>query len=101
VLGIGGVYKGLTATILKQGSNQGIRFLVYNQVKLQLQGGDHQKVLPWYSSLFCGAIAGATSVIGNNPLDVIKSRMQGLEAHKYKNSLDCGIKIFQESGLTG
>jgi len=97
--GLGGIYKGLTATILKQGTNQGIRFLVFNQVKLWLQGGDHKKELPWYSSLFCGGIAGAASVIGNNPLDVVKSRMQGLEAKKYKNSLDCAIKVYQEGGV--
>ena len=31
--GIGGCYKGLFPTILKQGSNQGVRFLVYEDTK--------------------------------------------------------------------
>jgi len=97
--GIGGIYKGITATILKQGSNQGIRFLVYNQVKLYLQGGDYKKELPWYNSLLAGAVAGAASVIGNNPIDVVKSRMQGLEAKKYKNSADCFVKVYKEGGV--
>lgn len=37
--GIGGIYKGLTTTILKQGSNQAIRFFVFNEVKSLFQGG--------------------------------------------------------------
>lgn len=46
-----------------------------------------------------GAIAGAASVFGNTPLDVIKTRMQGLEAHKYKSTLDCAVKILRHEGL--
>ncbi len=38
-------------------------------------------------------------MIGNNPLDVVKSRMQGLEAKKYKNSLDCAVKVYREGGV--
>ncbi|KAH0516352.1 Tricarboxylate transport protein, mitochondrial [Microtus ochrogaster] len=45
-----------------------------------------------------GAIAGAASVFGNTPLDVIKTRMQGLEAHKYQNTLDCGLQILKNEG---
>lgn len=97
--GIGGIYKGLLPTILKQSTNQGIRFLVYNEVKKMLQGGDDKKQVPIYSSMLAGAVAGAASVIGNNPLDVIKSRMQGLKAKEYKNSLDCAIKVFREGGV--
>ena len=99
--GIGGIYKGLTATILKQGTNQGIRFLVFNEIKKVLVGDDVNAKMPWYKTMAAGAIAGAASVLGNNPLDVVKSRMQGLDSKKYKNSLDCFIKIYQENGLLG
>ena len=47
---------------------------------------------------FIGLIAGAASVFGNTPLDVIKTRMQSLEASKYKNTLDCGIQIMRNEG---
>ena len=99
--GVGGLYKGLTATILKQGTNQGIRFLVFNEIKNVLTGGDPTAKMPWYKTMAAGAIAGAASVIGNNPLDVVKSRMQGLDAKRYKNSLDCFIQVYRESGFIG
>ena len=45
-----------------------------------------------------GVVAGAASVFGNTPLDVVKTRMQGLEAAKYKNSVDCMVKIWKNEG---
>ena len=36
-----------------------------------------------------GGFAGACSVLGNTPLDVVKTRMQSLDASKYKNTFDC------------
>jgi len=61
--GLGGIYKGITATILKQGSNQAIRFLTYDEVKKYLQG-DRKELAIW-QSLVAGAVAGAASVIGS------------------------------------
>ncbi|XP_066148837.1 putative tricarboxylate transport protein, mitochondrial [Euwallacea fornicatus] len=96
--GIGGVYKGLTATIMKQGSNQAIRFFVMESLKDMYKGEDKKKAVPkWLVGIF-GAVAGAASVFGNTPLDVVKTRMQGLEASKYKNTLDCAIKIWKNEG---
>ncbi len=45
-----------------------------------------------------GLIAGAASVFGNTPLDVVKTRMQSLEASKYKNTLDCALQIMRNEG---
>lgn len=42
--------------------------------------------------------AGAASVFGNTPIDVVKTRMQGLEASKYKNTLDCFMQIWKHEG---
>ncbi|XP_055328086.1 putative tricarboxylate transport protein, mitochondrial [Paramacrobiotus metropolitanus] len=97
--GIKGTYQGLTATILKQGSNQAIRFYVVESLKQWYTGGDSkQKINKPLTGLF-GAIAGAASVFGNTPLDVVKTRMQGLEASKYKNTLDCAYQIATKEGL--
>lgn len=116
-IGIGGVYKGLTATIMKQGSNQAIRFFVMESLKDIYRGEDKNKKIPTILTGAFGAFAGksfnthnfffsswstfktgAASVFGNTPLDVVKTRMQGLEAAKYKNTLDCAVKIWKHEG---
>lgn len=98
--GIRGTYQGLTATVLKQGSNQAIRFFVMTSLKNWYKGDNPNKAInPLVTGTF-GAIAGAASVFGNTPLDVIKTRMQGLEAHKYKNTLDCAVQIMRHEGPT-
>jgi len=96
--GIGGVYKGVTATIIKQGSNQAIRFFVMETCKDWYRGGDPSKPVPKLLVGTFGAIAGAASVFGNTPVDVVKTRMQGLEASKYKNTMDCFAKIWKNEG---
>ncbi|CAH0548553.1 unnamed protein product [Brassicogethes aeneus] len=96
--GIGGVYKGLTATIIKQGSNQAIRFFVMESLKEAYMDGDRTKKIPKPLIGLFGALAGAASVFGNTPVDVVKTRMQGLEAHKYKNTFDCFLQIWKNEG---
>ncbi|KRT86257.1 mitochondrial carrier protein, partial [Oryctes borbonicus] len=56
--GIGGIYKGLTATILKQGSNQAIRFYVMETLKDKYRGGDPNKNVPKYVVGLMGFFAG-------------------------------------------
>lgn len=33
------------------------------------------------------------------PVDVIKTRLQGLDRANYKGVIDCGIKIFRDEGI--
>ncbi|XP_049878956.1 putative tricarboxylate transport protein, mitochondrial [Pectinophora gossypiella] len=96
--GVGGVYKGVSATVMKQGSNQAIRFFVMESLRDWYKGGDRDKPVPKYIVGLFGGIAGAASVFGNTPIDVVKTRMQGLEAKKYKNTLDCFIKTWKHEG---
>lgn len=93
-----GVYKGVTATILKQGSNQAIRFYVMETLKDLYKGDDPKKPVPKLVVGMFGAVAGAASVFGNTPIDVVKTRMQGLEASKYKNTADCALQIWKNEG---
>lgn len=96
--GFRGVYQGVTATIMKQGSNQAIRFYVMETLKDWYRKGDPKKSVPKVIVGVFGAIAGAASVFGNTPIDVVKTRMQGLEAAKYKNTFDCFLKIWKNEG---
>lgn len=96
--GFAGCYKGLSATLAKQGSNQMIRFGVMDSLKawhLERNNGVAPGIL-WIA--FYGGLAGAASVIGNTPVDVVKTRMQGLESGKYKSSIDCFMQILKKEG---
>ena len=80
--GIAGIYQGSFATALKQGSNQGLRFMWFNEYKryvttyynIQSDGSSSQKMTP-IQSLIGGMSAGCFSTLGNNPFDVVKTRM--------------------------
>lgn len=100
--GFAGTYKGLTSTILKQSTNQAMRFLVYNSMRPWIASvKEDPDDLPWYKTMVCGGVAGAVSVFGNTPVDVVKTRMQGLESSKYKNTLDCAQQILRQEGFKG
>ncbi|KAL6065715.1 Solute carrier family 25 member 1 [Balamuthia mandrillaris] len=105
--GFSGVYKGLTATIIKQGSNQAIRFPVYYYLKNQILGdpkADFSKNgVVWgnIQGLFVGAVAGAASVVGNTPIDVIKTKMQGFESQRYGGMGNTIRLIWKEEGFMG
>jgi solute carrier family 25 citrate transporter 1 len=99
--GFGGIYRGLTPTILRQGSNQGVRFFVYEECRTILSKAFNVANTHTGVTFFSGAIAGAASVFANTPVDVVKTQMQGLDAKKYKNGLDCFVQIFKNEGVRG
>ena len=99
--GLRGTYQGLTATMLKQGSNQAIRFYVMETLKERYRKYTNKKPtdpVPVLITGLFGLTAGAASVFGNTPLDVVKTRMQSLEAAKYKNTFDCAAQIMRNEG---
>eukprot|EP00536_Pseudo-nitzschia_multiseries_P000319 jgi/Psemu1/299969/fgenesh1_kg.4_\ len=95
--GIGGVYKGAIATAMKQGSNQGLRFMWFNEYKKRVTN-DGEKPLTPLMGLFGGMSAGCFSTLGNNPFDVVKTRMQGTQATRYKNTMDCFMQVLSKEG---
>lgn len=98
--GFAGMYKGPLATVARQSSNAGIRFLVYDETKSLIE--KYFNFLPKAAILMLsGGMAGAVNVFANGPIDVVKTNMQGLDAQKYKNSFDCGYQIWKKEGLRG
>eukprot|EP00033_Pygsuia_biforma_P001168 GCRY01001329.1.p1 GENE.GCRY01001329.1~~GCRY01001329.1.p1 ORF type:complete len:299 (-),score=51.92 GCRY01001329.1:278-1174(-) len=100
--GIHGLYQGLAPTIVKQATNQAVRFAIVDVVKTAMAGGccQKKKELPAHYTLLAGALAGVTSVVANNPVDVVKTRMQSVEAHaQYRSSLHCFSKTLKQEGL--
>lgn len=97
--GVSGLYSGLVPTIAKSASNQAIRFVVFSQYKAWLLKERAQKKLSVFESLSGGVLAGLIGSLLNTPVDTVKSRMQSLERSRYKNSLDCVLKMVKEEGF--
>ncbi|GKY93325.1 hypothetical protein MPSEU_000300100 [Mayamaea pseudoterrestris] len=95
--GLAGIYQGGAATALKQGSNQGLRFMWFNEFKRYVTN-DGRPMTPLLS-LLGGMTAGCFSTLGNNPFDVVKTRMQGTKAKQYKSTIDCFRQILQKEGV--
>ena len=96
--GLGGIYQGSFATALKQGSNQGLRFMWFNEYK-RIVTNDGEKALTPIMGLFGGMSAGCFSTLGNNPFDVVKTRMQGVNAARYASTFDCFTQILRNEGI--
>lgn len=96
--GVGGVYQGAIATAMKQGSNSGLRFMWFNEYKKRVTNDGEISLTP-LMGLFGGMSAGCFSTLGNNPFDVVKTRMQGTQAAQYRNTLDCFQQILHTEGI--
>ncbi|TFJ86013.1 hypothetical protein NSK_002833 [Nannochloropsis salina CCMP1776] len=74
--GIGALYKGVVPTVMRQGINQAVNFTTYQAVKTAwLERQQRKELLPWESMLF-GGLSGGLGPLVNNPLDVVKTRLQ-------------------------
>lgn len=98
-----GLYYGLYPTIGKISSNMGIRFLFYEQFMGYYNRNKREDVF-WkdtLASMAAGGGGGIVSVILNNPVDVVKTQMQGLGGERYSGMLDCFKTILREEGVMG
>ncbi|KAI0320603.1 mitochondrial tricarboxylate transporter [Amylostereum chailletii] len=99
--GIFGIYRGLFPVMMRQGANSAVRFTTYATLKQFVQTRTRSgQTLPSSITFGVGAIAGLVTVYTTMPLDVIKTRMQSLEARaQYRNSFHCAYRIFTEEGI--
>uniref|UniRef100_A0A8C2XJ35 Citrate transport protein n=1 Tax=Cyclopterus lumpus TaxID=8103 RepID=A0A8C2XJ35_CYCLU len=91
--GIRGTYQGLTATVLKQGSNQAIRFYVMTSLKNWYKGQWLSAMHPLLTGAF-GAVAGAASVFGNTPTRCCQDK----DAVFYTLSLSLSLPVVSIKG---
>lgn len=96
--GVAGIYQGAAATAMKQGSNQGLRFMWFNEYKKMVTNDGETPMTPLLG-LFGGMSAGCFSTLGNNPFDAVKTRMQGTHASQYTSTLDCFRQILSKEGV--
>ncbi len=74
--GFGALYRGVGLTSLRQASNQAANFPTYHFLKGYLQRLQDIKELPGYQSAVIGLISGAMGPLVNNPIDIVKTRIQ-------------------------
>jgi len=72
-----GVFKGLTACLLREGTYSGMRLGFYEPIKKQLGAGDDSRNTPNWIRFTAGGLAGLVSSGIVNPCDLVKVRMQG------------------------
>ncbi|KAH8671997.1 mitochondrial carrier domain-containing protein [Tricladium varicosporioides] len=75
--GMGALYRGVSLTALRQGSNQAVNFTAYTEFKEILQkyrGSDAP--LPSWQTTIIGLVSGAMGPLSNAPIDTIKTRLQ-------------------------
>jgi solute carrier family 25 (mitochondrial citrate transporter), member 1 len=108
--GLAALYKGVIPTMLRQGCNQACNFTAYNFAKrkaLEWQQQQQQPTLtelPSYQSLIIGGLSGGLGPVVNNPLDVVKTRLQKQivvpdKPPKYTGLIQASIVISQEEGV--
>lgn len=101
--GFSALYKGLVPTMLRQGCNQAVNFTMYNIFKKKVLEMQKKTDLDPYQSLVLGGVSGGFGPMANNPLDVVKTRMQkqvvkpGIEP-KYNGIVQSVTLIAKEEG---
>jgi solute carrier family 25 citrate transporter 1 len=77
--GFGALYRGVSLTALRQGSNQAVNFTAYTYFKEALRtyqpqydGGN----IPSWQTTMIGLVSGAMGPLSNAPIDTIKTRLQ-------------------------
>jgi solute carrier family 25 citrate transporter 1 len=94
--GVGAIYRGVSLTALRQGTNQAVNFTAYTELKEWLQRLQPQyenKNLPGYQTTVIGLISGAMGPFSNAPIDTIKTRLQKTPGEPGQTAISRILKI--------
>ncbi len=102
--GLGALYKGVIPTMLRQGCNQAVNFTAYNYIKKEVMARQGTDSLDSWQSLLIGGLSGGMGPLANNPLDVVKTRLQKQvitpgKTPKYTGLGQACLKIGREEGV--
>ena len=84
------LWRGVTLTAVRQGSNQAVNFTAYTEFKEQLQKLQPQyqnQNLPSYQTTLIGLVSGAMGPFSNAPIDTIKTRLQRTPAEPGQSAI--------------
>lgn len=87
--GFGALYRGVSLTALRQGTNQAANFTAYTELKSALQRWqpEYASELPSWQTTIIGLISGAVGPFSNAPIDTIKTRLQRTPAEPGQTAL--------------
>jgi solute carrier family 25 citrate transporter 1 len=85
--GFGALYRGVSLTALRQGSNQAVNFTAYSEFRQQLQNYHGTNDLASYETMLIGLVSGAMGPLSNAPIDTIKTRLQKTPAEPGQSAL--------------
>lgn len=94
--GFGALYRGVSLTALRQGTNQAVNFTAYTEFKQFLQKAQPQyegKNLPAYQTTLIGLVSGAMGPFSNAPIDTIKTRLQKTPAEPGQTAISRIVNI--------
>lgn len=103
--GFSTLYRGVSLTALRQGTNQAANFTAYTELKAFLQRAQPEfadKQLPSYQTTMIGLISGAMGPFSNAPIDTIKTRLQKTKAEPGQSALSritaIASEMFKQEG---
>ena len=106
-----GFFCGLEPALIKGATTNCIRFPVFGALKQWLllrDGGSandssdcqlRRLQLRPHEAVFAGGVAGAISAVLTQPIDTVMAQAQGLESHRFKNSLAAAREIIRAGGV--
>ena len=97
--GFGALYRGVSLTALRQGTNQAVNFTAYSELKEALQRYQpkyENTELPSYQTMVIGLISGAMGPFSNAPIDTLKTRLQKTPAEPGQTALSRITSIAKE-----
>jgi solute carrier family 25 (mitochondrial citrate transporter), member 1 len=102
--GVGALYSGVVPTMLRQGCNQAVNFTAYNMIKTKLMDYQGTSELASWQSLLIGGLSGGMGPLVNNPLDVVKTRLQKQvvvpgKTPKYTGLVQGCVTIARDEGI--
>jgi len=97
--GLGGLYVGALPTAARQASSTAVRVATLAHIKTSVCSllGYDKKAAPLWVTFLAGGTGGAVSVILNNPIDVVKSRIQ---SGKHTSITACVTQLLQTEGVS-
>ena len=97
--GFGALYRGVSLTALRQGSNQAVNFTAYTYFKEVLRTWQPQfegQNLPSWQTTVIGLVSGAMGPLSNAPIDTIKTRLQKTPAEPGASAVQRIAKIARD-----